>query len=174
MPELPQGLADDRHAALRRRRVEPWGRRAFLHVLLAAVAAALAGAVGQRASSTVAAEPAARLAVRAPQVVRGGLLFQARIEVRARRAVEHPRLVLDEGWLSGLQVNTIEPSPASEASRDGRLVLSYDALDPGDRLVVYLQFQLDPTSVGRTRNDVELDDATTRLAVVHRTLRRLP
>ncbi|HVW19505.1 MAG TPA: hypothetical protein VHB30_14780, partial [Solirubrobacteraceae bacterium] len=117
---------------------------------------------------------AARLTVRAPDVVRGGLLFQGRIEVRARRAIEHPRLVLDQGWLDGLQVNTIEPSPVSEASRDGRLVLSYDRLDAGDALVVFLQFQLDPTSVGRTSNAVELDDGTHRIAVVHRTLRRLP
>ena len=82
--------------------------------------------------------------------------------------------MLDEGWLDGMQVNTIEPSPMSEASRDGRLVLSYDTLDAGDRLVVYLQFQVDPTSVGLTHNDVELDDGDTRIAAIERTLRRLP
>ena len=54
----------------------------------------------------------------------------------AAAAAPFPRLVLDEGWLDGLQINTIEPSPQSEASRDGRLVLSYPALKAGDRLLV--------------------------------------
>ena len=174
MPELPRSLDQGRHADLERRSVEPWARRVFLVVLLAGVIAALAGAVGQREDSTAAAGTKGRLEVRAPKVVRGGLLFQARIRVAATEAIEHPRLVLDEGWLDGLQVNTIEPSAASEASRDGRLVLSYDALEPGDVLVVYIQFQADPTSVGRTRNAVELDDGDTPVATVSRTLRRLP
>ena len=174
MPDLPGGLDQGRHSALERRSVEPWARRVFLALLLAGIVAALAGAAGQRAHSTAAAGAAGRLEVRAPKVVRGGLLFEARIRVTAARAIAHPRLVLDDGWLDGLQVNTIEPSPASEASRNGRLVLSYDALEAGDVLVVHMQFQLDPTSVGKTRNAVELDDGDTPIATVTRTLRRLP
>lgn len=173
-PDLPDGLDRRHHAELAGRRLEPRVRRAILGLLAVAVVAALLGAAGQRPHTSTAAGPAARLELRAPKVVRGGLLFQARIEVTAIRAIEHPRLVLDEGWLERLQINTIEPAPASEASRDGRLVLSYDALSPGDVLVVHLQFQVDPTSVGVTDNDVELDDAETPIATVTRRLRRLP
>ena len=80
----------------------------------------------------------------APAAVRGGLFFQSRVEIRARRAIAHPRLVLDEGWVEGMQFNSIEPAPVSEASRDGRVVLSYDRIDAGDRLVVWMQFEVDP------------------------------
>jgi hypothetical protein len=31
-------------------------------------------------------------------------------------------LVLDSGWGEGVTINTIEPSPVGEASRDGKLV----------------------------------------------------
>ena len=85
-----------------------------------------------------------------------------------------PRLVLDNGWTEGIQYNSIEPSPASEASRDGRLVLSYDQLNPGDRLVIWLQFQVDPTNVGHRPFGIELDDQTTSLARVDRSLTVYP
>lgn len=174
MPDLPEGLDPGRHQELARRTIEPWVRRALLMLLLTIVVVALTGALGQSERSSRDAGKQARLELRAPSVVRGGLLFQARIRVTALDAIEHPRLVLDEGWLDGLQVNTIEPSPMSEASRDGRLVLSYPSLEAGDVLVVYLHFQMEPTSVGSTANGVELDDATTPLAAVSHTLRRLP
>jgi hypothetical protein len=174
MAELPQGLDRERHGDLVRRTTEPWTRRVLLTLLAAAAVAALLGVFGQRAHTSSAAGRAAQLEVRAPEVVRGGLLFQTTVRIRASQTIQHPRLVLDQGWLDGLQVNTIEPNPMSEATRDGRLVLSYDTLDPGDTLVVYFQFQLNPTSVGTTQNRIELDDADTPIAAVSRTLRRLP
>ncbi len=110
-----------------------------------------------------------------PSIVRGGLLFQARIRVTALRTVEHPRLVLGDGLLDGLQVNTIEPGASSESSRGDSVVLAYDQTIPAGRtFTVYMQFQLDPTSVGRTRAAVSIADGTTTLASVHRSLRRLP
>jgi hypothetical protein len=137
-------------------------------------AAALWGFTGQRASDSVAAGPAARMRLAAPEIVRGGLFFQSRVEIRALTAIEHPRLVLDDGWVEGMQVNSIEPSPESETSRDGRVVLSYGGLEPGDVLRVWLQFEVDPTSVGKRPYGIELDDETRPLARVDRTIRVLP
>jgi hypothetical protein len=45
-------------------------------------------------SESTATGSAATLRLSAPNVVRGGLFFQSRVEVRALRAIEHPRLVL--------------------------------------------------------------------------------
>jgi hypothetical protein len=73
-----------------------------------------------------------------------------------------------------MQLNTIEPSPASESSRGPRLVLSYDELAPGDELVVYLQFQTDPTTTGRQDTAVALDDETRPLARISHTITVLP
>jgi hypothetical protein len=136
-----------------------WVRRGVLTVLALVVVAAALNRVGQRPAETATSAPAATLRLSAPEHIRGGLFFQSRIDVRATRAIDHPRLVLDPGWVEGMQVNSIEPAPVGEATRDGRVVLSYDALEAGDLLRVWLQFEVNPTNVGRRSYAVELDDA---------------
>jgi hypothetical protein len=151
-----------------------WTRRAVMTIFAVVALLGLLDVFGQGTTQTVASTPAAVLRVTAPEAVRGGLFFQSRIEIRARRAIAHPRLVLDEGWIEGMQVNSIEPSPVGEASRDGRLVLSYDALDAGERLVVWLQFEVNPTNTGHRSYGLELDDADTRIAAIDRHLTVFP
>jgi len=136
--------------------------------------AALIGFFGQRSTTSAAVTPSVRMTLDAPETVRGGIFFQALVNIRALTPVEHPRLVLDEGWLEGLQVNSIEPAAESESSRDGRLVLSYGALEPGDLLRIYFQFEVDPTNVGERSFTLELDDEERLLARIPRTLRVLP
>jgi hypothetical protein len=149
-------------------------RRVILTVFALIAVAALYGLIGQRSSPSEARGPAARLRLDAPEVVRGGLFFQATLDVRAEQGIERPRFVLDDGWLEGLQVNSTEPAAGSETSRDGRLVLSYDELQPGDRLKVWLQFEVNPINVGHRSFGVELDDGTERLARIDRDLTVLP
>ena len=151
-----------------------WTRRAVIAVFAVFAALGLANVFGQRTSKSAAATPAATLRLTAPDTVRGGLFFQSRIEIRAQRALAHPRLVLDHGWTEGMQVNSIEPNPMSEAGRDGRTVLSYDSLDAGERLVVWLQFEVNPTNLGRRAYGVELDDADTKVAALDRRITVLP
>ena len=57
--------------------------------------------------------------------------------------------MLADGWVEGMQVNSIEPAAESETSRDGRVVLSYGDLEAGDVLRIWLQFEVDPTNVGQ-------------------------
>ena len=73
-----------------------------------------------------------------------------------------------------MQVNSIEPSPESESSRDGRVVLSYGELKAGDLLRIWLQFEVDPTNVGRRSYGLELDDEERPLARIDRSIRVLP
>ena len=47
---------------------------------------------------------------------------------RARSAT--PRVVLDPGWLEGMTLNTVEPSPVGESSRDGRIASSSGTSPP--------------------------------------------
>jgi hypothetical protein len=168
--ELFAELPDDD----RGQRVGLAARRVVISVFAAVALLALWGAFGQRATGSNAAGAAAVLRLEAPETVRGGIFFQARIDVTATRAVRQPRLVFDGGWLEGLQVNSIEPAAESESSRDGLLVLSYGALAPGDRLRVYMQFEVNPTNVGQHSFGFELDDAQTRIARIDRDLRVLP
>jgi hypothetical protein len=99
---------------------------------------------------------------------------RARITITTRSTIKFPRLILGRGFANGMQMNTIEPSPAGESSRGPRLVLSYDQLNPGDVLVVYMQFQVDPTTTGRQDATVELDDQAAPLARVDHTITVLP
>jgi hypothetical protein len=112
--------------------------------------------------------------VDAPERVRGGLLFEARFDLHARTDIGDARLVLADGWLEGMSINTIEPSPSSETSRDGRLELDIGRLAAGATYRLYMQFQVLPTNVGSRSADVSLWDGTTRLLLVDRTITALP
>jgi hypothetical protein len=149
-------------------------RRVVMSGFAAIALLALLGVFGQRPHPSTANGPAATLRLDAPRAVRGGLYFQARMDITATQAVQHPRLVLGGGWLEGMQVNSIEPQPQSENSRQGKLELSYGSLQPGDVMRVWAQFQVDPTNVGRRSFAVELDDAETKLVRVDRDLTVLP
>jgi hypothetical protein len=151
-----------------------WARRAVLVIFAIVSVLGLLDVFGQGTTQTVASTPAAVLRVIAPKAVRGGLFFQSRVEIRAVRAIAHPRLVLDEGWVEGMQFNSTEPAPVSEASRDGRVVLSYDGIDAGERLVVWMQFEVNPTSAGHRPYGLELDDAESPVAAVHRSITVFP
>jgi hypothetical protein len=159
---------------LQGREHQPWVRRALLALLALIPLLGLAGAFGQETVTHSAAAPQAQLTLNAPSALRGGLMWHARITVRAQDTIKFPRLILGSGYINGTQLNTIEPSPTGEASRGPQLVLSYDKLDPGDELVVYLQFQVDPTTTGRQDATVALDDATRPLARIAHTITVFP
>jgi hypothetical protein len=151
-----------------------WARRLWLLLFAAVALAALLNVFGQQPADSHASSPAARMTLSAPEAVRGGLLFQARLEIRAVRAIKSPRLVLDEGWFEGMQFNSMEPQAAGESPRDGRVEFSYDTLEAGDLLRVWVQFQANPAQPGRRSFAVELDDATTPIARIDRHITVLP
>jgi hypothetical protein len=151
-----------------------WARRATMTLLALVSVLGLLNTFGQVTSTSSTAGPAATMTLTAPETVRGGLFFQSRIEIDALHDIRHPRLVLDRGWFEGMQANSIEPAPVGEAPRDGKVVLSYDALKAGDRMTLWLQFEVNPTSFGRRPYDLELDDAEQPIARVERTITVLP
>ena len=154
--------------------IELAARRIFFGALTLLIGLALVNVFGQRPTTTTAESPVADLEVFAPHALRGGLYYQGRFTIRAREEIEHATLVLDGGWTEQMQINTIEPSPVGEASRDGRLALDFGHVAAGRRLVVYLQYQVNPTNVGRRSQDVELHDGETLLAEADRTLTVFP
>ena len=167
MAELPDYLDVERHRDVSFR-AELAARWIVLGLLTVVAIVALFGVFGQEARQSAASAGPAELEVSAPTAVRGGLFFQGRFTVDAREPIENATLVLDPGWLENMHINTIEPAPTEEASRDGDLALSFGPLTAGDRLVVYMQFQVNPTNVGRRSTDVALYDGETRIASVDR------
>jgi hypothetical protein len=172
--ELDKRLDLERMRDLRGRYRHPWIRRALLTAILAGVIVAATGAIGQPTKTVVADGTGARLEVKLPSVLRGGLMWRTRISVRTDLDIKLPRLILGPGFAEGMQLNTLEPSPESEASRGPRIVLSYPELKAGDELVVYLQLQVNPTTVGKQDMSVALDDETEVVARAAHTTTVLP
>jgi hypothetical protein len=167
------------HLDLGRHRDASWwselGARWIVLGLLTAVSvAALFNVVGQEAHTTTASGDAAELQVFAPDALRGGLFFEGRFTVTANDPLEDVVLVLAPGWAENMHINTIEPAPAEETGRDGDLRLQFGPLGAGERLVVYMQFQVNPTNVGRRSADVELYDGDRLITSVERTLTIYP
>ena len=158
----------------RKERVELLLRRVFFSLIVLSLVAALLNVFGQRPTTSHAATSVASLEVFAPEELRGGLYYQGRITVQAKEDIDKVTLVFDGGWTEQMQINTVEPGPVGESSRDGRLALDMGHLGSGQKLVVWLQFQVNPTNVGRRSQDVELYDDTELLAKVDRTVTVFP
>jgi hypothetical protein len=129
---------------------------------------------GQQPSTTTAEAADAKLEVYAPERVRGGLFYEARFRVDAVRELTEATLVLDPGWAEGITINTVEPAPVGEASRDGKLVFVLGRIPAGQKHLFFLQLQVNPTNVGHRSQDVQLFDGSELLATVNRSVTVFP
>jgi hypothetical protein len=112
--------------------------------------------------------------VYSPTKVRSGLFFMSRFVIDAKEDIPEATIVLDSGWLEGVTLNTVEPSPLGEASRDGDLAFELGHIPAGDQYRFYLHFQVNPTVFGRRDQDVALYDGETLLARIDRTTTIFP
>jgi hypothetical protein len=149
-------------------------RRSIFSAILLLLALGLLNVFGQRPATVTAGSPAASLELYAPERVRGGLIWEARFRIDAEQELEEATLVLDPGWAEGMTINTIEPAPAREASRDGKLVFELGRVPSGQKHVLYFQLQVNPTNVGRRQQNVELFDGDELIASIDRTLTVFP
>jgi hypothetical protein len=149
-------------------------RRVLVVLLSLFLLAGLLNVFGQRPGSSEAASSAASLKLYAPSRVRSGLYFQARFTIDARSDVKNAMLVLNPGWMEGMTINTIEPSPIGEASRDSKLVLTLGHIRAGTTYILFMQFQVNPTNIGRRSQDVALYDGGTLLTTIDRTITIFP
>jgi hypothetical protein len=171
---LPDGLTLERNRDLRGRSGHVWFRRALLCLIAVLPLLALLNVFGQRPTTTSAHGLTADLSVTAPARLRSGLIFQVRVQVTARADIAKPQLIFDPGWWDSMSENSVEPNPSSQTNENGRVVLSYNALAAGHKLVVWLYFQVNPTNVGKRRENVELDDGATFIARAQRSLTIFP
>ena len=164
MADIPDTIVLRRHRDLEGRRNQVWFRRSLLVLVALIPLLALFNVFGQRPGGAAVATSAARLQLYAPSRVRGGLLFEARFRVTARHELKKAMLVLDPGWAEGMSMNTIEPSPSGEASRNGQLGFTLGHIPAGKSFLLFLQFQVNPTNVAWHRpQNVELFDGGTHL-----------
>jgi hypothetical protein len=155
------------------RRDVVWRRLAIV-LLVAFLLLGLGNRFGQRPSTATVAGPGGSLSLYAPTSVRSGLYFEARFHIRATQELKDAQLVLDSGWAEGITINTIEPSPIGEASRDGKLVLDLGHVPKGQSYLLFLQMQVNPTNVGRRAQDATLFDGDAPVVHLDRELRVFP
>lgn len=151
-----------------------WYRRALLALIAVLPILALLNVFGQRPTVSSATSPAASLKITAPARLRGGLIFQVRAQVTARRTLAKPQLVFSPGWWDSMSVNSLEPAPSGQGTRNGSVVLSYPKLAAGHTLIVWIYFQVNPTNVGKRTENVELDDGSTAIDRIHRSMTIFP
>jgi len=149
---------------------EIWVRRGLFGLLCLLPLLALLNVFGQRPQTLHAAANGADVEVYAPKRVRSGVLFQARFRVTAREELKKATLVLDPGWLESMTLNTIEPAPVNEGSDDGRLTLELGHIPRGQSHLLFMQFQVNPTNVGRRAQDVDLYDGERHLLHIDRSI----
>ena len=174
MATVPDTIVVKRDRDLEGRRAEAWIRRGLFALLPAIGLLALANVFGQHPATTTAGSARADLKIYAPLRVRSGLLYQARFHVTAKQDLKKATLVLDPGWLEGMTLNTLEPSPVSEASANGKLSLELGHVPAGQSHLLFLQFQVNPTNVGHRSQNVELFDGNERILTIHRTITVFP
>jgi hypothetical protein len=174
MTEQPDLIVLNRHRDLVGRESDPWVRRAILGVILVIVLVGLANVFGQMPLTSRAATSAGIVSVYSPSHVRGGLLYTSRFHVTARTNLRKAQLVLSPGWFEGMQVNSMVPQPVSSGSHNGFVVLDLGHLAKGASYILWIQFQVNPTNVGRRSQDVELTDGAHVLMRIHRTITVYP
>lgn len=174
MADLPDRIVLKRHRELRSPAFFRPARYAVLIALFALLVLGLANVFGQRPNTHVVDTARARLELYAPTHLRGGLLYEARFTIRAHTDVKNALLQLSPGWNEGMQMNTIEPGPLGEASRNGDLLFTIGHIPAGTVYRLFLEFQTNPTNVGRKKADVTLYDGATKLATIHRTVTVFP
>jgi hypothetical protein len=174
MPDLPQGIDLPRHRDFEGKAAGQWLRHAFLLLLAVFVIAALLNAFGAQPQTQEAGAAAGTLKITAPERVRGGLLYQARLEIHASEPIGAPTLVFDKGWIEETTINTVQPEPAETASDSRHLKLRYPPLAPGRSLAVYISLQANPNDVGTHNADVALYDAGEEIASIDRTQLNFP
>ncbi len=145
----PIGLSLSRHRDLEGR-IWSWSRRfrvAATSLLVAFILAALLNVFGQRASTASATASGVTLRVDAPTALRGGLIYQTRVDVSTQRPIARPVITLDGGWLDGMTLNSVQPGPASQTSGQGGATFQYPPLRAGQTLTVWFEWSVNPTHV---------------------------
>jgi hypothetical protein len=172
--EPPFGIDLGRDRDLRGRERNVWIRRGLMTLIAVLPLLALFNVFGQRPHTAKASDPAATLSVYAPTRLRGGLLWEGRIHITAHRDIKNAILVLGTGWAEGMSMNTIEPSPVGEASDNGKLEFTLGHIRRNRSFILYMQFQVNPTNVGRRPRTTDLYDGKTKLASINQTVSIFP
>ncbi len=153
-----------RHRDLVGRRLGPLVVRGIVVILTLFVVLAVFNVFGQRPATSQAAGRGVHLEVSTPARVRGGLIFQTRVDVRTSRRIAKPTLVLGGGWFDGMTLNSYQPPATAQVPRGSAVTFTYPPLRDGGHMTVWLEWSVNPTNLAWSRPEsIALDDGATRL-----------
>jgi hypothetical protein len=170
----PQGLTLETNRDRQNWWQSVWVRRALLVIPTLLVLVGLLNRFGQRPTDSIATSAGAKLAVVAPTRGRSGLIYAARFRIDALKELKKATLVLDAGWADGYTINGQSPQPVTEGSSNGKLNLGFGHIPAGRQLTFWLSLQINPTTIGRHRQNVWLYDGNRLIAVVKRSIQIFP
>jgi hypothetical protein len=151
-----------------------WIRRVLLVIPVAIVVLGLLNTFGQRPVTSSAAGTAGKLTVYAPTSARSGVSYAARFRIDATDDLKRATLVLSPGWAEGYTVNGLAPQPVTQGSSDGKLEFGFGHIPAGEHLTFWISLQVNPTNVGRRKQEVWLYDGEKLIAVSHREITLFP
>ena len=166
--DIPDRIVLKRHRDLEGHAHHIWYRRALVALLVGFILLGVFNVFGQRPAGHTVDTPEASLELYVPSKVRGGVFFEARFTISAHADVKNALLQLSPGWIEGMQINTIEPSPLGEASRNGDLLFTLGHIPAGQKFRLFMQFQVSATNVGRRHANVTLYDGAKQLIHIDR------
>jgi hypothetical protein len=172
--EIPDRIVLEQHRDLDGRSHAIWYRRGLVGLLVAFLLLGLFNVFGQRPAGHTVETPQASLELYAPSKVRGGVFFEARFTITAHTDLKNAVLQLSPGWAEGMQMNSIEPSPLGEASRNGDFLFTLGHIPAGQKFRLFMQFQVSATNVGRRHADVTLYDGAKKLIHMSRLITVYP
>jgi len=146
-----------------------------LLILGAIMTLALSGVLGGRANHTIShKEHGTNLRVDAPQTLRSGEFFEIGIEAWADRAIERPTIAISVPFWRNFTVNTMIPQAEGEEASDGAFAFTYGPIEPGKKLVVKIDGQVNPTLRGGNSGWLELRDGDRAFTRIPLKLKVLP
>ena len=174
MADTPDRIIPARHIELRSVGFHRPIRYALLLLVGVFLVLGLVNVFGQTPETVNATNAKADMELFAPSHLRGGLLYEARFTIHANEKLKHAVLSLAPGWSESQQMNTIEPAPVAQTSRNGNLIFTLGPIDKSAEFVLFIQFQVNPTNVGRRDADVTLYDGNTALLSIKRKITIYP
>lgn len=172
MTPFPQGLDPAHTRPSRSRHLRRWVPFLLLGLLLTC---GLAGAFGgDRAQWRRVHAPAADFLVRMPHVMRNGVFFEIRTQIRARRDMSDAVIAVDPALWRDMTINTMFPEPAEQEYRNGTVRLSYGPLRAGERIEAKFDGQINPVLLGGTKGAMALFDGDRSIAELPLDIRVFP
>lgn len=168
----PDGVDRERSTVSAR---SAWSSRIVLTAIALLVVLGLLNTFGQRPTTSQAEAQAATLRVTAPADLRGGLIFQVRVDIAAHRRLAKPILIFSRAWFDSMTTNSIAPQPSTQFNVDGSSAFQLSPIADGHDATYWFYFQVNPTNVGwRRPENLQLNDGTVPIATIHRTVTVYP